>query len=127
MSNLACVLTAVQVEFFAALGPLFFRLNNYITAIDVWTGEKGESAKVQLAEATKNTECLGELEQLLQDHILYIPSEVYWAIDSLLGECSSLSRRPDRDKAYCAINSLFNTRDLIRESLGVDKLTPSDN
>ena len=117
------VLYDKQIEFLDALAPLFDQINGYITTIDVWMGEKGEKAKAEVEKAIRNTACLTELEQLLQRYYMYLPSELLDRLNKLSGECWSLSTRPDLNKTYNCINSLFETQNAIREFVGVNRLS----
>ena len=121
--HLSRVLYDKQIEFLDELSPLFDQINGYITTIDVWLGEKGDKAKAQVDKVASNTGCISELDQLLEKYSTYIPSKLLDKLNSLKWQCWSLSSNPNLDVTYQAINLLFEIQNLIREFVGVDKLS----
>jgi hypothetical protein len=117
------VLYDKQIEFLDAIAQLLDQINGYITAIDVWLGERGEKAKTEVQKATSNTACLSELDRLLQKYEMYLPSELLDKLNTLRWECWSLSSKPDLDVTFRSINLLFEIKNLFRELVGVDKLS----
>lgn len=117
------VLYDKQIEFIDALAPLFDQINGYITTIDVWLGEKGDKAKAKVDEAVRNTACITKLELLLQKYNMYLPSELLGKLNTLQWECWSLSSKPTLDTTFRSINLLFEIQNLVREFVGVDKLS----
>ncbi len=117
------VLYDKQIEFLDALALLFDGINCYITMLDVWLGERGEKAKTKLEKAVRNTECLTQLGQLLQQYSMYLPSELLHRLNTLQEECWSLSSKRSLDKTFRCINLLFETQNFVREFVGVDRLS----
>ena len=117
------VLYDKQIEFLDSFSPLFDEINGYVTSIDVWLAERTETATVKVEEAMRNTSCLAEMDKLLHQYYLYIPSELLDKINTLSSTCWILSNAPDLDKTYQSINLLFETENAVREFVGVDKLS----
>jgi hypothetical protein len=117
------VLYDKQIQFLDASWPLFDEINGYITTLDVWLGEHGEKAKAEVEKAAKNTACISELDRLLQKYQMYLPSKLLDKLNALHGECWSLSSEPNLDVTFRSINLLFQIQNLVREFIGVDKLS----
>jgi hypothetical protein len=112
-----------QIEFLDALTPLLDQINEYITTIDVWLGEKGKKAEDKVQEAVQNNSCLWDLDQLLQKYYFFLPSKLLKIIKNLGGECHLLYSKPDTNKTYQCIELLFQTTNDVREYVGVDRLS----
>lgn len=117
------VLYDKQIEFVDAVTPLFDQINGFITTLDVWLGESGEKAKKTVETAAKNTAYISELDRLLEKYQMYLPSELLAKFNTLKWECWSLSNKPDLDVTFRSINLLFEIQNLVREFVGVDKLS----
>jgi hypothetical protein len=117
------VLYNKQIEFIDAMWPLFDQINGYITALDVWLGEHGEKAKREVEKAAKNTSFISEMDRLLNRYEMYIPSGLLGKLNDLKLKCWSLSSNPDPNVTFRAINLLFEIQNLVREFIGVDKLS----
>ena len=117
------VLYDKQIEFLDALPPILDQFNSYITTIDVWLGEKGEKAKVEVQKAAQNNSCLSQLDHLLHSYQFYLPSKLLNTIHTLSGECWLLHISPDTEKTYRCINLLFEIENNVRVYIGVDRLS----
>jgi len=117
------VLYDKQIEFLDALPPLFQQINGYVTAIDVWLGEKGEEAEAEVEKLRQHTAWFEELDQLLRRYYVYLPSELLVRLEKLKTECFYLSMNPDVNRTVKCINLLFETHNALREFVGVDKLS----
>jgi hypothetical protein len=66
------VLYQKQIEFLDALSLLFDQINGYITTIDVWVGDRGARAKVEVEKARKK-KWKGDVVESLYFRICNLP------------------------------------------------------
>ena len=88
------VLYDKQIQFLDAIWPLLDQINGYITTLDVWLGERGEKAKKEVEKAAKNTSCISELDRLLKEYEMYLPSQLLDKLNTLKCEGWCLSSKP---------------------------------
>lgn len=112
-----------QMEFIKKVLPLFWKLNGYITRIDVWLGESGQKACAEVEEAANNNACVGEFFQVLDEYYLYLPKSFLEEAHNLLSLCWELGRSPTPDGAYHSIKTLFSFENSVRKLMGVDALS----
>lgn len=112
-----------QTEFFNELALILPDLNSYITAIDVWLGEKTSDAPMKVKQLAGNDQAVSRFYELIQKYFMYLPGRLLEEANHLHSECMILSSRPDMNKTYECINLLFSFQNLIREFVGIEKLS----
>ena len=117
------VLFKKQTEFFDRVTPILQRVNEYITTIDVWLGGASPDAEQKVQEAAKKTGVVWEFHELMERFSMYLPDKMLLAGNALLGRCLQLSRLPTMKTAECCIRLLISFQNIIRECVGVDKLS----
>lgn len=112
-----------QTEFFDELAPILLDLNSYITAIDVWLGEKSSDAPMKVRQAAENNQAVTRFYDLIQKYFMYLPKILLEEANHLHSECMILSSQPDMNKTYECIHLLFSFQNSIREFVGIEKLS----
>lgn len=112
-----------QTKFFDELAPILIDLNSYITAIDVWLGEKSKDAPIKVKQYAENNKAVTQLYDLIQNYFMYLPEKLLEEANNLHSECMILSSNPNMNKTYECINLLFAFENSIREFVGIEKLS----
>ncbi|MGD0342528.1 MAG: hypothetical protein ABSA76_12560 [Bacteroidales bacterium] len=113
-----------QVEFLEKLNPVLNDLNNFITTLDVWLGEK-QSEKVlkYIENARQNTNSIDNLDRLIDQFFIFLPSEILKELSELSANCRYLIESPNTETTYKSIKHLLRFQNRLRHYVGTEELS----
>jgi len=112
-----------QTEFFDKAVAVLDEVNGYISQIDVWLAERGDTTKEQLRHAAANNEALTRLHELVGRYYMYLPEKLLRQADELFFECLRLGAAPSERQAHKCLDFLFSLQNTIREVVGIDAVS----
>lgn len=121
--HLTQIVYAKQTEFFDKLSPILAEINGYITTIGVWLAEKDKEAKEKVKQAANKNGRVAEFHDLLEQYYMYLPKELLEEANELFVECMFLGNSPSENRAHDCMEKLLGFQNLIREVIGIDRLS----